>query len=85
MELKAAGYDIYPSLSSLIIIVTRRVFREHHNKFSTDINVDHLFYWDEVGECKIMKQEIIQDMCEKISIIQKKLAFAQQRQNIYTN
>jgi hypothetical protein len=42
-------------------------------------------YWDEVGERKLLGPEIIQDTCEKIAVIKKKLAAAQSRQKSYAD
>ncbi|GLT65653.1 hypothetical protein SLA2020_380710 [Shorea laevis] len=42
-------------------------------------------YWDEVGERKLLGLEIIQDTCEKVSIIRQRLTTAQSRQKSYAD
>ncbi|XP_042958074.1 uncharacterized protein LOC122293600 [Carya illinoinensis] len=42
-------------------------------------------YWDEVGERRILGQEIIQNMREKIVVIRKRLAIAQEQQKRYAD
>jgi hypothetical protein len=42
-------------------------------------------YWDEVGERKLLGPEIIQDTCEKITVIKQRLVAAQSRQKSYAD
>jgi hypothetical protein len=42
-------------------------------------------YWDEVGERKLLGPEIIQDTCEKITVIKQRLAAAQSRHKSYAD
>ncbi|KAL8108448.1 hypothetical protein AgCh_024778 [Apium graveolens] len=42
-------------------------------------------YWDEVGECKLIGPELVQQTKEKVEVIRKRLIAAQDRQKKYTD
>ena len=51
----------------------------------TDENVDLQYAWEEVGECKILGPELVQQTKEVVELIQRRLVAAQNRQRKYAD
>ncbi|GJS60657.1 hypothetical protein Tco_0655441 [Tanacetum coccineum] len=62
-----------------------RALRLHHSKHSTDVNVDHLFCWSEVGDSQLIGPELVREMTEKIVQIKNRLLTAHSCQKSYAD